>query len=247
MASTLQSSLTTTGSGLLAVGLLSLAPLPAHALGFGTYRGLRLDGLLTGNQNHDYTFDFDHPDSEMWMTYEEGADYNSLRIFGTAFGGLDIGTEYDLEESGLWEIDFTYDRVEDHWQGGAIVDAGTPQSSGTITLTTPGADASAAFAARANNPFNLVDVSGAYPYSFGIFPNVRNFAGLSGLGWLNHEPTDGGPGATLTRHMYSSDWLFTVGDLEDRSDDEPPVGVPEPGLALVGLTLGLGVLSQRRH
>lgn len=54
----------------------------ASAISIGTYNlhnhpdgsanppayGLRLDGLLTGNTNEEYTFDFDHVDSAMTLT-----------------------------------------------------------------------------------------------------------------------------------------------------------------------------------
>src|SRR6056297_4288655 len=49
--------------------------------------GLRLDGLLTGDSNDEYTFDFENASSAMSMIWDKGAD--TLTISGTAYGGED--------------------------------------------------------------------------------------------------------------------------------------------------------------
>ena len=66
--------------------------------------GLRLDNLQDNDQ--DFTFSIDHSDAEIFLTYDDVA--NTINIAGMAFGGLDTGSGYDADNSGLFEIDFTY-------------------------------------------------------------------------------------------------------------------------------------------
>lgn len=223
--------------------VLAISAASADAFGFGTYNlgnhpdggaaapfyGLRLDGLLTGDSSDIYTFDFEHAESKMKLTY----DATGVHIFGTAFGGLDAGNAYSAAESGVWEIDFKYETVLPDGNG-AIVPDQFEGTKGSITLLDAVAGASAGFEAREGNPFVLMDVSGNHDYSFKIAEDHRGYEGYSGLGWLNHAPTDGGSGADIDEHMYSSDWLFAV-------------EVPEP-TTILGLTaIAIAGSSLRRR
>jgi hypothetical protein len=166
--------------------------------------GLRLDGL-DGDENHDFTFDFDGPGAAMQM--ELSADDSSLRIFGLAYGGRDVGGSY--EDPQLWEIGFTYEEmIVDGDQ--LVSDPATSPNRGTITPT----ESIGGFSAGV--PIILEDFFGEHPFSFVLEEGHRGFEGVSGFGWLNHG------GAGLENHVKSSDWLFTV--------------IPEPGsILLVGL------------
>ncbi len=71
--------------------------------------GLRLDGLFGDYPTH-YTFDFEHPGACVFLTY----DGSSVRIHGAAFGGKDVGDDWDpLVRSWVW-IDVLWEgAVED--------------------------------------------------------------------------------------------------------------------------------------
>ena len=71
------------------------------------YYGLRLDGLLSGNDRDIYTFDFDAAGASVFLDYDDTAD--TIHIYGTAYGGKDVGQSY--EDPTFWEIDFTYSNV----------------------------------------------------------------------------------------------------------------------------------------
>lgn len=167
--------------------------------------GLRLDDLIDVTPGKDVvTFDFNDSRSDMLMEISG----SRIRIFGTAFGGLDTGGEYDEDLSGLWEIDFTFNSVEkmpndnDFW-----VPAGSPTNTGTIA---------AQFGAFGEIP--LFDFAGGHPFTFRLGDENsddghRGFDGISGWGWMSYG--DG-------EHVKSSDWLFTA------------VPVPVPPAVLLG-------------
>ena len=173
------------------------------------FYGLRLDGLLTGDAHDIVTFDFEDAQSDMRINIQD----DSIRIFGVAYGGLDIGEEYDPHNSGLWKIDFTYNNVTGlDGDDDLIVErnlAGT--NTGEITqLYGDGAS------------FDLTDYAGAHPMTFQLGDGVddlgyRGFSGISGWGWVNHS---GGEG-----HLAASDWLFTVKAEENIGDREFAVDV----------------------
>ena len=100
------------------------------------YYGLRLDGLLDWDDSVIYTFDFDADGAAMYLDYSGG----SIHIYGTAWGGKDVGNVY--EDAGFWDIDFTYGVgvVPVAGDGGGVQDVHVPLGSyatagnaGTIT------------------------------------------------------------------------------------------------------------------
>ncbi len=156
--------------------------------------GLRLDGLLTGNAHDVYTFSFDKEYSvevDMKLSLQGG----TVRIYGTAYGGLDIGTKYDPTDSGLWEIDFTYDTGVEGDDDLTVKAASAGKNKGTITQLYGNKLA-----------FNLVDFAGSNPYTFRLDNGHRRNSGVSGWGWLNHAIE----GKVPSVHLYASDWLFEV-------------------------------------
>ncbi|MFG0328551.1 MAG: hypothetical protein ACF8PN_01520 [Phycisphaerales bacterium] len=180
--------------------------------------GLRLDELQDVTAGHDvFTFDFEADDSDMRMSW----DGTSLRIFGVAFGGLDIGGSYDPNHSGLWAIDFTYSEV-----------VTAPGDDDLIVVTPDGTNTGTIQFVDGGDVIPLWDFSGHHGFTFRLGDENddeghRGFDGLSGWGWLNHT--------VQNQHVYASDWLFTVGDE-----------VPAPGpLAL--LTAGLFCVAQGRR
>lgn len=198
--------------------------------------GLRLDGLLTGNANHTYTFSF-NPSSDpnpadmlnvgVELVYDAIAQ--TINISGTVFGGRDNGGGYASGQSGLWDLDFTYRNVQ---EGSDRLTANT--GNGTIR--------SLDFAVTRGD-FNLVAYSGSNSNAFVFERGHRGFTGLSGFGWLNHAPTDGGLGGSSNHHLVASDWLFTA---DPRLSPGQPV--PEPMTILgTGVALGLGTLFQRQR
>ncbi len=180
--------------------------------------GLRLDELFNVTGGHDtFTFDFDHPDAEVWMDY----DGSVIHIYGIAFGGLDVGSGYasDPDLTSLVALDFTY------------TTAAFATGDDDLIVTTP------SFTNTGNiiwldtgEKIDLFDRANAEGYSF-RFGNEddggghRGHPGLSGWGWMDHHE----PGT----HVYSSDWLFTA---------TRPVPGPS-GLML----LGVGFLLTRRR
>ena len=177
--------------------------------------GLRLDGLLNGNQGTIYTFDFNAEGSAMYMSRTG----STLEIFGTVFGGEDAGSAYAADSTAFWDIHFTYSDL-----GACGSDICAHTGSGTI-------------ASDAYGSFDLVSESGNHSYAFKLKYDHRGYSGISGLGWLNHCPSQGNDteAGSCSTHLYASDWLFTVH------------AIPEPGtLALFSIGL-LGVAAARRR
>ncbi|MEL7023730.1 MAG: PEP-CTERM sorting domain-containing protein [Pseudomonadota bacterium] len=185
------------------------------------YYGLRLDGLTTGNSSEVYTFDFEAATSGMTMVYDDEA--GTLNISGNAFGGRDGGSDFMAGTTDTWQISFTYTDVYSCNDGGLCANSGVGSISSLLFGT-----------------YNLVSEMGRHSYAFQLSTDHRGFTGISGWGWMNHCPMSGdgdngryGNGVSCDRHLYSSDWLFTVRD------------VPAPGtLALLGL--GLAMVGMRK-
>ena len=191
--------------------------------------GLRLDGLLTGDSKDIVTFDFEHPDADVRMEVND----SEIRIYGTAFGGIDTGTEYDPNNSGLFEIDFTYTDVEGVAGDDDFItnDPNTRQSTGTITQLY-----------GEHKTFDLIDESDNFGYSFRLGDGDndqghRGFTGASGWGWMQHS--SGGKG----------DWLFAVkeeitGDNgDDNNTNNAPVAVDDSASTTTGKKVGVRVLN----
>ncbi len=212
----------------------SAAPARAAIIQPGTYRlhnhpdgeaatpfyGLRLDELFNVTSGHDiFTFSFDHADSAVFMDWD-GA--STLHIYGTAFGGHDIGAEYSPSpaRTSLVTFDFTYTTI--HPAAGdddLIVTTPSLTNVGTLTWVDTG---------EVINLWDKANVEG-YTFRLGDENNDlghRGFTGLSGWGWLNHHNPN--------VHVSASDWLFTA-EL-----------IPGPP-ALVLLAMGVAISGRRRR
>ena len=182
------------------------------------FYGLRLDGLM-GDVREEWTFDFDHDDSQMTMLWDEVA--GTLDISGVSFGGEDKGWKYHPATAALWQIDFRYTNVIDTGAELRVPEQNGPFGSGTITNLS------------SQDVFQLIDVGPETTFFLG--EGHGSFDGVSGWGWLNHSGAPGG----LAEHVYSSDWLFTVG---------APIEVPEPSAGmLIGTGLLLGCIATRKR
>ncbi len=151
--------------------------------------GLRLDGLTTGKSSDIFTFDFDHADSDMTMTWNADGSHT---IGGTVYGGLNQGSGYAPGQAVVWDVDFDYRLLQAC--GGGLSGLCADRGAGTI---------SSVFGS-----YNLTAFAGNHPFAFRLDDGHRGVTGASGWGWLNHcsvekEREDCG-------HIYASDWLFTV-------------------------------------
>lgn len=199
---------------------------------------LRLDGLLSGKSSEIYTFDCNHDQSNVMLTYDE----TGVRIMGQVFGGKDIGVSYKAGTTALWDLDFRYEFADiTPMDGGirvsdGIADKSLGNGTGTLTSTEFG-------------EFLLADYSGNFGYTFDFKPDGHRIDPGNpahapydentwvGRGWLNHEHVSTGTlnagdlaGTDINKHLSASDWLFVA---------EPKRRVPEPGFTLGLFSLGL--------
>ena len=163
--------------------------------------GLRLDGLLGGDENQNYVFDFDHASSSMQLVWDDVAQ--TIHISGEAFGGVDdsagglIGITTDV-----WAIDFTYNLVVPGDIGpasGTFDDqlvGNTGPNTGTLSSTLFG-------------DFTLQDhYSNKFGASFAFGDNnivSQGFGVLTGWGWLDYCDATG---CTPSGNGFTNDWLF---------------------------------------
>jgi hypothetical protein len=186
------------GGIMLAPGTYEIRNHPDAAIDPPPY-GLRLDELIDVTTGDDrFTFSFnpdDNPAINMQLTLSDlGGGNFSIRIFGTAYGGRDIGGAYDPAFEGLAQIDFLYTTAtlvpgdDDYWVTGP-----TATNTGRIDFL--------------DMNFPLFDKANDEGVTFrlgneDLNSGHRGFDGISGWGWLNHGSPD--------VHYNASDWLFTV-------------------------------------
>lgn len=195
----------------LAIGFNALS---AHAVSTGTYTlsnhpdgsvnpppyGLRLDGLLTGSSNEEYTFDFDHVDSAMTLIY----DGSTIVIDGVAFGGEDTGGGYAANTTALWEIHFEYTvGVSQPGSDGGLADVFAVEDAANFgTISSSLGDLELSDKTLDSFSFRFGDENGA---------GHRGADGISGWGWLMHGE-DCLQGNDCVNVEYS-DWLFTAVEI----------------------------------
>lgn len=192
--------------------------------------GLRLDGL-SGNDADDFTFDFDHENSAVWLLLTDtGPNSYSIEISGQSWGGRDVGSSYAVDEwVGIYDFSFTYNvGVQD-----------VPGDDDIWVVASSGSN-SGLIEAPNGNLYLLEDKSnGSYNFRLGDENNDsghRGFDGISGWGWLMHglisPQLQGG-----TEHVVSSDWLFTA----EKTD------TPTPGaISLLAGAIGITGVRRRR-
>ncbi|MEM9245396.1 MAG: PEP-CTERM sorting domain-containing protein [Cyanobacteria bacterium P01_F01_bin.153] len=190
--------------------------------------GLRIDGINglfdgVGPASDDVvTFDFDHPNSAMNLTYVVDSDptQSVINISGTAFGGVDIGDTYGDTFSAV--IDFTYRQIDTDQENFAEVNGREYFGEGTLTV------GGQTIYLRAK------DAGGNF---FNLGTDHRGEAGLSGWGWLQYSLSPEAP----EEEWYGSndgrvaDWLFTAEK------------VPEPTMTLGLLAVGGLMISRRKR
>jgi len=69
--------------------------------------GLRLDDLFTSPANSYWTFDFNNTAGTS-VQMDVDTDNSTVRVYGTVFGGRDIGSTWASETTAFWELDFLY-------------------------------------------------------------------------------------------------------------------------------------------
>jgi len=189
------------------------------------YYGARLDELYNVTGGHDiFTFNFDAPGANMRLDY----DGSSIHIYGTAYGGLDIGSAYANDvHLGFYTFDFTYSigvgLVSGDDDLGVVLPDPPPYQYNYGTVTTP-----------SNVVVSLRDGhydDGTADFRFGDYDDEngwRGFDGISGWGWLFKKRPDQ---SSYNPYVADSDWLFTA----ELIPGPGAVGLGAASLAVVGL------------
>lgn len=187
--------------------------------------GAKFTELLNATAGVDiFTLDFDNIQSAVFLTVN--ASSTQIHIFGTSWGGRDIGNAYDNDAYlGLYTLDFTYNIGVGGAPGDDDLWVNTAPHSNFGTITAPGGQV-----------INLTDEkSGDYSFRFGDENDDnghRGFnPGISGWGWMSYVRENGN-----FDHIPDTDWLFTA-----------TFDIPAPGsFALLGLG-ALGLTRRSRH
>lgn len=212
---------------MLDLGFYALHNHPSAALDPPPY-GMRLDGL-DGNPANEYTFDFDHVTSAMWLTLTEPSPgVYTIRIEGKTWGGQDIGTGYANDAYlGLYEVVFEYTMN------------GTDAPGDDDIQVNPDNPGNAGYVKDPQGVTHYMkDFKGAQDFSFRFGDETDDqghlgVPGISGWGWLRHGLVEG---QEFT--IGSSDWVF----MAVKSD------IPAPGaMALAGIGLLVSGTGRRRR
>ena len=176
---------------MIANGTYTLHNFPTNPVEPPPY-GLRLDELYDLNPHRDrFTFDFDHPSSDMRMDVTD----TTIRIYGVSYGGRDIGDVYaDDIYRGIYTFDFTYNVGVEPVPGDDDIQVNSPVIRNMGVVTTPDGDMiklEDKHNTGRGNSFLLGDDLD----ESGIF----GAPGIAGWGWLDHGQTEG-----------ASDWIFTA-------------------------------------
>jgi len=185
--------------------------------------GAKLNELYDATGNLDvFTFNFDDPQSEMYLEYTG----TTIHIYGVALGGRDLGSSYANDQYlGLYTFDFTYMWGVGLAPGDDDLLVELPESRYNYgTVLTPLGD----LVGLRDGHYN-----GDQPdFRFGDEDDDlghRGFPGLSGWGWLFKAL----PGEPYT-YTQDSDWIFTA------------EFIPTPGSLTLLLSAGV-VMGRRRR
>jgi|GEM_PF-2423637 len=182
------------------------------------YYCLRLDRLYGNFDSDPITFDCEDSQSSVTMTVSG----STIHIFGTVYGGRDQGSTYDPNNSGLWDIDYTFENAETDSNDDDLVVLSNDtriDGHGTIisqqqigSFVVPGQ----VFYLTEKDPSNK-------DYAFRIGDDEsdhdgdgkddhRKYDGISGWGW-NKFCTDGDTDLIQTctpTRPDTDDWIFTA-------------------------------------
>ncbi len=185
--------------------------------------GCKLNELYNVTDGMDvFTFDFDHPQSNMTLVYTG----TTITISGQSWGGRDTGTAYANDQyQGLYTFYFTY-----YWGVGLA-----PGDDDLMVVLPQNRYNYGSLVTPLGDTVSLRDghYNGSQPdFRFGDEDNDaghRGFNGISGWGWLFKALP--GQGYTYTQ---DSDWLFTA------------TLVPTPGAGVLALAAAAASLRRRR-